>query len=231
MLHRPGVRAALLAGLDEFTVSVDALAETHDALRGVAGAWARCRDGIVALRQGRDAAGSGPKLRANTVLMRATLPQFPALCDALADWGVDEITFNQLGWRDRPDFDPAQRLQPADVAELRAGLPALQARLAGRDARLCAAPRYLDRFAAAAAGEAWPVGDCGMGERHLFIDETGRIAPCGFSLDDYGAPLDSIGTERDLAALPERFRAARAAHAAPACADCPSTQMFAKFAS
>jgi len=229
LLHRPGVRAALLDHLDEVTVSVDAMAGLHDELRGFEGAWARCRDAIVALRQMRDLRGYGPKLRANVVLMRATLPEFGRLCAALADWGVDEITFNQLGGRDRPEFYPSQQLRPDDVAALGGQLPGLKATLADRGVRLCGAPRYLDRFAATAAGEAWPVQDCAMGERMLFVDERGRVAPCSFSSDDYGAPIADVQSAQDLLDLPRRFRAARDAAPCPTCADCPSTQVFAKF--
>lgn len=229
-LHRPDVRAQL-ADFDEVTVSVDADAQLHDHMRGFAGAWARCRDGIIALRRARDLAGHGPMLRANVVLMRTTLPGFAALAHDLAAWGIDEITFNQLGGRDRPEFFPAERLHPCDIAALRARLPDLSDELAAKSVRLCAAPAYLDRFAATAAGEAWPVTECGMGERHLFIDEAGRVSPCSFTSADFSRPIDAVRSVQDLIDLPGQFRATRSAKPAAVCADCPSTQVFAKFAS
>jgi MoaA/NifB/PqqE/SkfB family radical SAM enzyme len=229
LLHRPEVRERLLDHLDEVTVSVDAMEAQHDALRGFDGAWARCRDGIVALREARDARGAGTKLRANVVLMRATLPQFDQLCATLSEWGIDEITFNQLGGRDRPEFFAAERLRSDDIALLRARLGPLQVALAAQGVRLCAAPRYLDRLAATAADEALPIDDCGMGEQRLFIDEQGRIAPCSFSVAEFGLPISGVTSADDFSDLPDRFRAIREVARCPACADCPSTQVFAKF--
>ena len=121
------------------TVSVDGLRDFHDAVRGWRGGWEKLRAGVRALVAARAHAGAPLKLRANVVLMRDNLAQFAALCDALAGWGIDEITFNQLGGRDRPEFFPAHRLTAADVAALRDALPALRASLAARGVRCAAA--------------------------------------------------------------------------------------------
>ena len=229
-LHRPAVRDAILAGFAELTVSVDGFAPLHDRLRGAAGAWERVREGVVRLAEERLARKAALKLRANVVLMQSTLPDFAGLCETLADWGIDEITFNQLGGRDRPEFFPAQRLRAEDVSALTAMVPDLRARLAARGVRLCADPLYLGRIAASAKGDALAVEDCRLAEDFLFVDEQGVISPCSFSGADYGVPIASLRTPADLGALPARFRAARAAARCKACDDCPSTQVFAKFA-
>lgn len=83
------------------TVSVDGFADFHDPMRGWPGGLDRPRDAgqaLVARRASPGALG----LRANVVLMRQNLHAFPDRCDALADWGIDEITFNARGGRDRP---------------------------------------------------------------------------------------------------------------------------------
>jgi MoaA/NifB/PqqE/SkfB family radical SAM enzyme len=229
LLHLPDIQERLLATVDELTVSVDAGQGLHDRLRGFDGAWRRCREGVSALRHARTARGGGPKLRANVVLMRSTLPEFESLCADLADWGVDEITFNQLGGRDRPEFFPAERLTPGDIAELRSYVDHLKGPLAERGVRLCAAPRYLDRLDAAAVGDPWPVDECGMGQDFLFIDEAGLIAPCSFSTAEYGVPKKGVHTAADLDRLPTQFRAAKKKTPCATCADCPSTQVSAKF--
>ncbi|MES2445240.1 MAG: radical SAM protein [Pseudomonadota bacterium] len=226
-LHQASIRAAVLDSFAELTVSVDGFAPVHDRLRGAPGAWARVRDGVRWLAARRR---EGLKLRANIVLMRDTIGQFADLCGELADWGIDEITFNQLGGRDRPAFFPGQRLENGDVAALRLHLPGLRAGLAARGVRLCADPRYLERIAASAAGEALPVSDCRLGEDFWFIDEAGLIAPCSFSTADYGVAIAGLRTVDDLLALPGRFRRAHAAARCAVCDDCPSTQVFAKFA-
>lgn len=227
-LQRPDLRAGLLASFAELTVSVDGMADFHDRLRGGRGTWARLRAGVIALRAARDAAT--PRLRANVVLMRDNLAGFAELCLELADWGIDEITFNQLGGRDRPEFFPAHSLRPADVEALCALLPSLRARLDERGVRLCAGDAYLRRLAASAAQVPLPVHDCAPGERFLFIDEAGRIAPCSFTSDVYGVPVSAIADGRDLAGLASGWRHARSSARAAVCDDCPSTHVFEKFA-
>ncbi|WP_447765118.1 radical SAM protein [Sphingopyxis panaciterrae] len=227
-LHRAGVRAAVVASFAELTVSIDGPAAIHDRLRGRAGAWDRVRDGVRALSAAR---GDAPfKLRANIVLMRETIGSFADLCTALADWGIDEITFNQLGGRDRPEFFPAQRLRPADIAMLAGLLPALRQKLSARDVTLCGDALYIERLRASASGTALRVDNCRPGGAFLFVDEHGILSPCSFSGEAYGVPIASLRTAADLDALPARFAAARAAQRLTTCDDCPSTQTFAKFA-
>jgi sulfatase maturation enzyme AslB (radical SAM superfamily) len=227
-LHHTATRAAIIASFAELTVSVDGPASIHDRLRGRDGAWARARDGIRALAAERG--NTALKLRANIVLMRETIGHFADLSMALAEWGVDEITFNQLGGRDRPAFFPAQQLRPNDIAVLAATLPDLRDRLAVHGVTLCGDDRYLDRLRASAVGEALAVSDCRPGRAFLFIDEHGILSPCSFSGPAYGVPIASLRTVADIDTLPARFAAARAATRLATCDDCPSTQTFAKFA-
>jgi MoaA/NifB/PqqE/SkfB family radical SAM enzyme len=227
-LGRPEAVAAVLRAFDELTVSVDGFAPFHDATRGSPHAWARVRAGVLALA----AARTGPdalRLRANVVLMRDNLEAFAELCGALADWGIDEITFNALGGRDRPEFFPAHALRASDVLRLRGQLPVLRAQLATRGVRLCGAESYLARLDAAAQQQAWPVADCAPGEEFLFVDEAGRVAPCGVTTGEYAVPVAEITDVAALRALPARYRAARAHGRAAACADCPSTRVSGKF--
>lgn len=227
-LHHPEVQAAVLASFAELTVSVDGPEDIHDRLRGRVGAWRRVRAGIAVLAEARP---SGTlKLRANVVLMRETIEHFAELCMELAAWGIDEITFNQLGGRDRPTFFPAQRLLPTDVARFAAALPALRERLASDGVTLCGDDRYVERLRASAAGAAIPITDCQPGSSFLFIDEHGIAAPCSFSTEDYGVPISSLRSIADLDTLPARFAAARRTRRLATCDDCPSTQAFAKFA-
>lgn len=227
-LHLPGVRRDILAAFAELTVSVDEFAERHDALRGSTGGWERMRAGVLALATER--AGTPIKLRANVVLMRTNLAEFAELCLELAGWGIDEITFNQLGGRDRPEFFPAHGLRTADVAALAALLPKLRIELARRGVRLCGNERYVERIGASADGRAMAGNGCRPGEQFLFVDECGRIAPCSFSVEDYGIDIASLRGVGDLLALPARFAAAHARQRCGTCADCPSTHVFDKFA-
>lgn len=229
-LQRSEVRARILASFAELTLSIDGPGPLHDSLRGAKGSHARIVEAIEALVREREQSGVPLKLRANVVLMRATLPHFPDLCRMLADTGIDEITFNQLGGRDRPEFFPAQRLLPRDAEQLAHIVPALQGELAARGCRLCSASTYLDRIAASSRGEALPVSDCRPGEQFLFVDENGLVAPCSFTTEDYGLPTASLMTPEDIVSLAGQFGRRRIAATAESCRDCPSTQMFGKFA-
>jgi MoaA/NifB/PqqE/SkfB family radical SAM enzyme len=228
-LHRTDVRERVLHDFSELTVSVDGLSDFHDHVRGRLGGWERIRDGIIWLVEARRVTGIGPKLRVNVVLMHDNLRWFANLCEELAGWGIDEITFNQLGGRDRPEFFPAHRLRMDDILWLKEELPLLSARLATRGVILCASPRYLGRLEASAAGRALPVADCHPGEAFLFVDEQHRVAPCSFTAMPYGVPMAEVTTVDELIALPERFAAKRAGRLESACSDCPSTRVFAKF--
>jgi MoaA/NifB/PqqE/SkfB family radical SAM enzyme len=228
-LDQPKARDLVLRHFTELTVSVDGFADFHDPMRGWSGGFDRLRDAVWALAA-RRASPSALRLRANVVLMRQNLHAFPDLCDALADWGIDEITFNALGGRDRPEFFPTHALRPDDVAWLRAALPALRARLAALGINLPGQGGYLDRFAATASGQPIAIDDCSPGREFLFIDEHGVIAPCDFTVAGYGVPTTAITTVDDLMALPARFAARKREQRAAACDDCRSTRVFAKFA-
>jgi MoaA/NifB/PqqE/SkfB family radical SAM enzyme len=229
-LSSPAHRQHILAHYAELTVSVDGLGVTHDQLRGWPGGFAALRGGVTALAEHRRLWGHGPKLRANVVLMRTNLDEFEPLCLELAAWGVKEITFNQLGGKDRPEFYPTHRLLPTQTERLAAKLPSLRQRLAAQDVRLAGSPEYLRRIFATTRGEAIPIADCHPGERFLFITERGVASPCSFTSNGYGVPLAEIDSAEALARLPARFAAARQHRRLAPCEDCHSTQVFEKFA-
>ncbi|WP_442782340.1 radical SAM protein [Collimonas fungivorans] len=230
-LHSLRVRADILETLAELTVSIDGLAEFHDAVRGWRGGWERLESSIAALVRERAAIRSSLKLRANVVLMHDNLTQFSALCNILAGWGFDEITFNQLGGRDRPEYFAARRLTPDDAAAMTRFIPQLQEELSLRGVRLCASEPYLQRILASAGDMPLAVADCSPGQRFLFIDELSRAGPCNFTLDEFGVPLSAISHVRDLQRLPQVFSRAQRQARHAACQDCPSTQVSAKFTS
>jgi MoaA/NifB/PqqE/SkfB family radical SAM enzyme len=228
-LGAPRVRAELVQRYREVTISIDGMGDFHDAMRGWLGAFDKLAQSVPALTAERDAAGTGLKVRANVVLMRDNIAGFATLCRTLAGWGVDEISFNQLGGRDRPEFYPDHRLRSEDVAQLAAEVPRLRAELGQTGTALVGGAAYLERFADTVAGRPLPITDCRVAETFLFIDEVGRIAPCSFAPEHFGVSVDDLRSPADLHALPRRLRLHQHAYPARDCADCPSTQQFAKF--
>lgn len=223
------LRRHLCASYDELTISIDGFAGFHDRMRGWEGSFAKLRQWVPLLAQDIRASGSPLKLRANVVLMHQNLPSFPALCEQLSTWGIGEITFNQLGGRDRPEFYPKHRLTSSDANALSAMLPDLQRQLADSGTVVVGGPDYLARIHASTLDQQLAISDCGPGQRFLFIDEAGLISPCSFTGADYSIPLSEIVTVDDLAALPRRFRAMQSTRRASACDDCLSTQVSGKF--
>jgi MoaA/NifB/PqqE/SkfB family radical SAM enzyme len=229
-LGSPAVRRHLRENYSELTISVDAPGEAHDELRGATGLYVALSKNVRALADECNAHGSALRLRTNVVLMRQTVGQFTELCTALAEWGIVEISFNQLGGNDRPEFYPGHRLQSEDVAKLEATLPPLRAELARRGVKLLGSAGYLRRMNASARNERMPVHDCRPGDTFLFIDVSGKIAPCSFTGDTCGVPLEEVRSVRDLLRLTGRFSSSIATRRPAACDDCLSTRVFEKFA-
>lgn len=229
-LGNAAVRSGILAHYSELTISVDGIGAVHDQLRDWPGGYAALRESVRELAQAKRDRGRGPILRANVVLMRQTVDAFPALCLELADWGIEAITFNQLGGRDRPEFFGAHRLLPEQVARLEVELPRLREKLVLKGVRLAGSDAYLRRIGASSRDEALTVEDCRPGERFLFINEMGVAAPCNFTVPDYGVPIGVLNSASALLALPGRFAVERATRRSVHCEDCHSTQVFEKFA-
>lgn len=226
----PGLSEFVAEYFDEVTFSLDSAdLGRHDALRGGPGNGQAVKHAITSLdrlRSGRP----GPLLRINSILMRDTIDAFDSLCDLAAAWGVNEISFNPLGGRDRPAFFPAHQLDAVAFGRFRDRLPALRARMASRGVAVVGDDRYLDRIANTIGSVALPMLDCRPGERFLFIDIDGRIGPCHFTLDRHGLPAGHEFGRDDAAALPATLDRLRAAKPHPACADCQQTNLWGKFA-
>src|SRR5207247_9957440 len=117
------------------------------------------------------------KLRVNVVLMRQNVAGFAKLCSELSAWGIAEITFNQLGGRDRPGFHPPHRLRLADVDVLEAQLRQIRIRLDGCGTALIGGENYISRIRSSARGERNPVEDCGPGESFCLSTRLAAFRP------------------------------------------------------
>src|SRR5262249_42510002 len=125
-LGSPAVRRHLCNAYKELTVSIDGFSGFHDAIRGWPGGFEKLRLWVSALASEAKSLNSDLKLRANIVLMHQNVAEFGPLCLELASWGIAEITYNQLGGRDRPEFYPAHRLTSADINILERRLPEIR---------------------------------------------------------------------------------------------------------
>lgn len=215
-------RMPFIGALDELTVSIDGPPEVHDALRGRPGGRALL-EALARVRR----VGRRPWLRVNTVLMRQSVEHLPALVRLVAEAGADELTFNALGGRDRPEFYPGHALRREDVAHLTATIGEVQAEAASRGLVLSGSPAYLRRLRAWAEGQRLPVEDCGPGRDFWFV-EMDRLAPCSFA-PELGVAVEGLRSWEDLDAVEGRLAARREAGRPAVCGDCPSTQQHGKW--
>ena len=228
-LGSPKVRRHLMECYKEVTFSVDGFSDFHDQMRGWPGAFSKLRKGVRLLADECSRTGSRLRLRANVVLMRGNIARFPDLCRELASWGISEISFNQLGGRDRPEFFPDNRLMPGDVEALRVLLPPLRNELAARATKLLGGGAYLDRIRDSALEIELPINDCRVAEQFLFIDERGCMAPCSFAVGHFGVHVGDMQDVADFDALAGRLNAHQRHNPSVECSNCRSTQQFSKF--
>ena len=155
------------------------------------------------------------------VLTRYNIEQIEAMCLELAKWGFVELTFNQLGGNDRPEFYSANRLLIEQVEAFRERLPEVRARMAELGLAIQGSAHYLERIATTTNGLLISIDECWPGSTFLFVDERGRMSPCSFTGELYGIDIGEIQNSHDLDELPARFRTMRLRSHCGACTDCP----------
>lgn len=228
-LASPIVRASLIQHYKQVTLSIDGLADFHDHVRRQPGLFDRLHQHLERLRS--EDPRNQLRRRVNIVLMRENIGQFAPFAAEMARWGFHELSFNQLGGIERPEFFAAHHLLPRQVARFVAELPELRARMAERGLSIVGTEKYLARLQASCSGQAIAIEDCHPGANFLFIDTSGRVSPCSFSNSEYGVPLTELQTITQFLALPTRFRQLRQTVRLAACHDCHATHVFDKFKS
>lgn len=228
-LHLDATKEKIIEYFSELTISLDGLENFHNNSRGFTNGWQKIKLAIKDLAILKEQKKSSLKLRANILLMHQNLDQFNELCLELASWGINEISFNQLGGRDRPEFYEDHRLTPHDVFNLSKNIKDLRIELAHQKVTLCGADIYLDKIMATAQNKKWPGLNCKPAKDFLFVDEYGRIAPCSFTVHDKGVELSSIHNGQDIANLSKHNRITNDELLGKECQNCPSTHVFKKF--
>lgn len=209
----------------ELTISLDGFSTFHDKMRGKPGLFDEIKDGIQLLAQ------EAPelKIRINTVLMKNNFHLFHDLCIEVANWGVKEITFNQLGGRDRPEFYQDNRLSIEQATSIPNVTNDIQNAISNTDTKLILSESYLHRILASASGKKLPILDCKPGSYYMFVNAHGKISPCSFTTDEYGLDISSIQTTNAFEELHSVFHQKKTLKQASWCHDCPSTNVHGKF--
>lgn len=229
LLERESVRVMLMKDYSLLTVSLDGFSNVHDFHRGETGLYEKIKRYINVLLDEITRSRSALKVRINTILMRENIHEFESFCMEVASWGVQELTFNQLGGIDRPEFYPDHRLLPEQVESFATKFPRIQMEAYAKGLTIFGGQPYLERLIATSRDISISVEDCNPGRKFLFINEENLVSPCNFTTVDYGIPLAELKNVTDLINLQDRFRYKQKYERAMPCNNCHSTQIFEKF--
>ena len=224
-LSNPIIRDHIKRCYSELTISIDGFAPFHDNMRGRAGLFEEVKNNVKLLSQ----EAPNLKLRINTVLMKENFEFFPDLCIELANWGIKEITFNQLGGRDRPEFYPENHSAVEQVIRLPELANQIQKAISSSGTKLIFSGNYYRRILATANGEKLPIRDCKPGSYYMFMNAQGIISPCSFTTSEYGVDISAIQSLEDFEILPFVFHQKKTNQQAFYCQDCPCTNVHGKF--
>ena len=189
-LSEERVAAMIEAGVSGVTVSIDGLAATHDAIRGVPGSW---DSAFAALRRVRAAGG---KIACNTQINRRTRGELAPLLELIAAEGVHswqlQITVPHGNAADHPDLI----LQPYDFLELFTELEPVIDRCEALGVRLWPANNLgyfgpLERRLRKALRTHWR--GCSAGVTTLGLDSDGGVKNC----PSLGGPVNVGGNWRE----------------------------------
>lgn len=229
LLDRENIRTMLIKDYSLLTISLDGFSGHHDFHRCEDGLYEKIKEQIRILLDEINCSGSSLKLRINTILMRENIREFESFCMEMANWGVQELTFNQLGGIDRPEFYPEHRLLPEQVKQFAADFPRIQMEAHDKGLTIFGGQPYLERLIATSRDIPISIDDCNPGRKFLFINEGDLVSPCNFTTDGYGIPLSELRDVNALIDLESRFRHKQKYERAMPCNNCHSTQIFEKF--
>lgn len=228
-MNKKELQKVVLENFSELVFSLDGFNECDDAVRQYFGHFDTVSKNIKTLVDKRDDCMSDLKIKVNTILMRSNIAQFEEFCEYLLWLGVDEVTFNQLGGFDRPEFFEANRLTEQQAEAFRKRLPLLKKIFSERGLIIHGSERYLDRIVRSSHNEADPVAECDTGSWFWFINENGFISPCSYTSYEYKFDTGEITCAEDFARVEEYFRRCRSERRSKWCDDCYCTQVYDKF--
>lgn len=229
LLSLENVRLEVIKYFSEIVISLDGFALCDDRVRQYEGHFKTVTENIAALDRERKAIGSGLKIKVNTILMRENIEQFEEFCNLLADLGVDEVTFNQLGGYDRPEFFEDNRLQSWQIKKLIEKMPALKEKFSLKGLIIHGGEDYLQRIMLSTENQKISIEECNPGSWFWFINEYGYISPCSYTSYEYIYDIKEIIGPADINNAEEYFRQVRKSNRSKWCNDCYCTQVYDKF--
>jgi MoaA/NifB/PqqE/SkfB family radical SAM enzyme len=213
----------------EIVFSIDSFKECNDDVRCCKGHFDTVVRNIRMLNATRKEMNSKLKIKVNTILMRRNANWFEEFCSFLAELGVDEVTFNQLGGYDRPEFYDDNRLLTSQVEELVAKLPQMKKTFAEKGLLIHGSDKYNERILMTTRNEKNPISECNPGSWFWFINENGFISPCSYTSYEYMYNTKNVLCIEDVNKVEEYLREQRNNSRSHWCDDCYCTQVYDKF--
>jgi MoaA/NifB/PqqE/SkfB family radical SAM enzyme len=229
-LSDPKIRASVIEYFSEIVFSLDGLPEFNDRVRDYKWHFDSVAENICRLKQEMKGTGSKLVIKVNTILMRGNIACFESFCEKLFELGVTELTFNQLGGFDRPEFYPENRLKADQVKNFADTFQNVQKRYRERGFIIHGSDEYLHRILESAENKKHPINECHPGKWFLFINENGFISPCSFTSYEYKFHMNDIKCTQDFDSVEKHFKESRQRARSPWCDDCHCTQVYHKFA-
>ena len=208
-LSSASLRERIVEDFSELVVSVDGIGDATDGPRQKPGLFKKLKQNVAELAELKQARNKRLVLKANTILMRHNVEHFERFCETLLDWGIEELTFNQLGGYDRPEFFPANRLLPAQIQDFMRMLPDWKKVFGSKGLRIHGNGTYLHRLMCSSQNRKIPVEDCSPGAWFWFINENGLISPCSYTSYEYAVDIDTLSSVEDMDGVESRFRRMR----------------------
>jgi sulfatase maturation enzyme AslB (radical SAM superfamily) len=209
--------------------SLDGFAACNDRIRQHIGHFEKVCKNISRLSEEANKTNSAVVIKVNTILMRENIGKFEEFCGFLSGLGVKEITFNQLGGYDRPEFFRDNRLLPEQVKEFSRQLPRIKEKFAKSGLLIHGSTEYLKRFSASAEDKCIPIDECNPGDWFWFVNENGFISPCSYTSYEYKLHINDIEAIDDIDNAAEIFRSMRLKNRSKWCDNCHCTQVYKKF--
>lgn len=228
-LRSAKIRERVVKDFSELVVSLDGIGAATDGPRQKPGLFDELKQSLSTLAELKHIKGKPLVLKVNTILMRHNIESFEQFCETLLNCGVQELTFNQLGGYDRPEFYPANRLLPDQVLHFAEALPGLRTAFQKKGLLIHGSDAYLHRFKCSSIDQKIPVQDCSPGSWFWFINENGLISPCSYTTYEYAVNIATLSDTPAIDAVEQRFRHMRTQARSKFCDDCHCTQLYDKF--
>ncbi len=229
LINSDKIQEEIVDYFSEITISIDGFKECNDRVRQHSGHFEKVIKNIENIVLKKSEKNSKIVIKVNTILMRENIAQFEEFCQRLVEAGVNEVTYNQLGGYDRPEFYPENRLLKEQVNSFFEKLTEIKENFLKKGLKIYGGENYEKRIKHSTENKAISLEECNPGSWFWFINENGFISPCSYTTYEYMESINNIKKTEDIDKIEESFRKMRKENKSKWCLDCHCTQMYDKF--